>query len=125
MLGDLRGAIAADLTAGGVKALGYLGEAVTPPCALVIPAEPYVRRPDGTRPIPFRKCLIGVDVLLVVARTEASKTAQAIDELIEQAYAALKPNHTIGTVSRPGVITISGSKFVGSVLSIEALTEEP
>lgn len=127
MLAELRASIKADLIAGDVKALDYLGEEITPPCALVVPGEPYLQRPNGDERIPFRKVRASVDVMLLVSReTGAKSAAKAIDELIEAAYAALKHNHTIRSASRPGVVTtVSGSKFVGSVLSIEALAEEP
>lgn len=127
MLTELRVAIANELKAAGITAFEYVGEAITPPCAVVVPSDPYVIRPDGSRPIPFRKVLVGTDVLLLVAREGGAKSAaEQIDDLIERAYAALRPNHDIGTVLRPGVVTTSsGSKFVGSVLSIESQTEEP
>lgn len=125
MLTELRTSITDALEGAGIKAFGYVGEALSPPCAVVVPSNPYFRRPDGTRAIPFRKVLVGVDVLLLVPRGDAKAEAKAIDDLLESAYRALNPNHDIGTAARPGVVTVSGSKFIGSVLSIEALTEEP
>lgn len=65
-------------------------------------------------------------MLLLVPREGGEKAAAAlIDDLIEDAYRALNQNHDIKAASRPGVVTVSGSKYVGSVLSIEALAEEP
>lgn len=125
MLTEKRAAVKEDLVAGDVKALDYLGEAITPPCAVVVPGEPYMRAPGEGRPIPFGRVQVGIDVLLLVPRGEKKTEAKAIDDLIEASYRALNTNHTIRTVSRPGVVTVSGSKFVGSVLSIEALAEEP
>lgn len=109
----------------GFRAFEYVGETITPPCAAVIPAEPYLQYPDGNAKIPFRHVRLRIDVLLLSTR-ETSKTAAALtDQLIEWASARLSPNYDITAVSRPGVVTISGSKFVGSVLSIEELTEAP
>lgn len=126
MLAAQRAAIAADLTTAGIKALGYVGEVITPPCALVVPAEPYLRKPAAGAGIPFRRVKVGIDVLLLVPRDGGAKAAaELIDDLIEDAYRALNPNHDISTASRPGVVTVSGSKYLGSVLSIEALSEEP
>lgn len=116
------------LKAAGITSFEYVGEAFTPPCAVVVPGEPYFSRPDGTGRVPFRTVQVGVDVLLLVPRSDAKTEAQAIDDLINSAYAALKPidDITIRAVSRPRVVTtVSGSKYVGSVLSIEALAEEP
>lgn len=117
------------LKAAGIASFEYVGEALTPPCAVVVPGEPYFTRRSVDASIPFRKVRVGADVLLLVPRGEAKAEADAMDDLIQRAYAALNPldDLAIGTVSRPGVITIrtSGSKFVGSVISIEALAEEP
>lgn len=113
----------------GITSFEYVGEAFTPPCAVVVPGEPYFTRPTGDGRIPFRKVKVGVDVMLLVPRSDAKTEAAAIDDLINSAYAALKPidDINIRAVSRPRVVVIpvSGSKYVGSVLSIEALAEEP
>lgn len=116
------------LKAAGLTSFEYVGEAFTPPCAVVVPGEPYIVRPSGDGRIPFRKVQVGVDVMLLVPRGEAKTEAAAIDTLIDRAYEALKgvDDITIRAVSRPRIVTTdTGSKFVGSVLSIEALAEEP
>ena len=132
MLTEARTAVKTDLESGtgkpeGFRAFEYIGESLTPPCAAVVPAEPYLRPPSEVERIPFRHVRVDIDVLLLAARADAKTAAASMDTLIEFAYAALKPSktRTIRSVSRPGVITVSGSKFIGSVLKIEELTEEP
>lgn len=109
----------------GFRAFEYIGEALEPPCAAIVPAEPYIRPPSALDKIPFRHVQVGIDVLLISARDNAAKAAQSTDDLIEYAYRVLNPQFTVRSVSRPGVVTVSGAKFIGSVLSIEQLTEEP
>lgn len=140
MLTEARTAIKAALEAGvivdgvpdpstipaGFKAYEYVGELLAPPCAAVVPAEPYVSKPDGAgTTIPFRRLLLGIDVLLISARDDAAKAAELTDELIEYAYRVLRPSFDVRRISRPGIVTISGAKFIGSVVTIEQLTEEP
>lgn len=134
MLTEQRAAIKAALESGddkptGFRAFEYQGEAYNPPCALVVPADPYVTGPAPGRDIPFRKVQLGIDVLLLVPRNDAKQEAKSIDGLIEYAFRELNAidGLNVRTVSRPIVLTdkVSGSKFVGSVLSIEQLTEEP
>lgn len=132
MLTEHRTAIKTALEAGsgkpqGFRAFEYVGESLDPPCAAIVPAEPYLRAPDANEKIPFRRVVLGIDVLLISSREDAAKAAQLQDDLIEFAYRVLHVDgdYTVARVSRPGVITVSGSKFVGSVLSIEQLTEEP
>lgn len=111
----------------GFKAFEYIGETLTPPCAAIVPAEPYLQPPAATEKVPFRKVQVGIDVLLISAREDAAKAAKLTDELIEFAYRVLHVDgeYSVRRVSRPGVITVSGAKYIGSVLSIEQLTEEP
>jgi hypothetical protein len=129
VLTELRASVRDALTAADVTAYEYMGEAFTPPCAVVVPSEPYVQAPGEGRSIPFGRVQVGIDVGLLVPRGEAKAEAAAIDALIEQAYRAIQPLNqmTIRRVSRPVVVTNpnSGSKYLGSVLTIEALAEEP
>lgn len=108
----------------GFKAYEYIGEALGPPCAAIVPAEPYLRRPQRGDGVPFGRLHLGIDVLLISARDDAATAAAATDELIEYAWRVLQP-FDVRSASRPGVVTISGAKFIGSVLKIEQLTEEP
>lgn len=126
MLTALRVRVSDALKAGDVPAFEYVGEAINPPCAAVVPAEPYMRWQNGDRTVPFGHVAVGVDVLLLAATQTAKGAAAAVDALIEEALAALDAaDITPTSVSRPGVVTLSGSKFIGSVLSIEEITEEP
>lgn len=109
----------------GFRAFEYIGETLTPPCAAIVPAEPYLRPPSAADRIPFGRVRVGIDVLLISARENAAKAARLTDELIEFAHRTLRDDYDVTGVSRPGVITVSGAKFIGSVLSIEQLTEEP
>lgn len=111
----------------GFEAYEYVGEVLSAPCACIVPAEPYMRGPSRLDDIPFGRAQLGIDVLLISGREDAAKAAQLQDELIEFAWHELRRVDGIRVtgVSRPGVITVSGAKYIGSVLSIEQLTEEP
>ena len=132
MLTEKRTEIKTALEAGaekpaGFRAFEYIGETLEPPCAAIVPAEPYIRPPSATEGVPWRQVQVGIDVLLISAREDAAKAAQLTDDLIEYAYRVLhvQGEFSVRGVSRPGVITVSGAKYIGSVLSIEQLTEEP
>lgn len=127
---ELREAISADLVAGGVKTLPYTAEAMDPPCASVVPSEPYLRKATGNdvNPVVFAGMVrLGFDVLLLVAQAEAKATAKAIDDLIWQAWGALDGWNRI-EVAQPAEITpkeLAGSVFLGSVITIEHDTKGP
>lgn len=121
---ELREAIGADLIAGGVQTRPYTSENVEPPCAAVVPAQPYLRRPSGDEGAIFGMTRVGFDVLLLSQIVEAKKTAELADELLSQAWEALaawRPREA----SQPAEIELSGSKFMGSVITIEHDTKEP
>ena len=114
---------------GGMRAFEYLGETLNPPCVAVVPSEPYIRFPNGDGTLPFGKVAVGVDVLLLAGTQAAKSTAAKCDEMIAQAIGILRPDDgpvfDVRAVSRPRVVIYSDSKFVGSVLTIEEVTEEP
>ena len=124
-LTQLRVAAADALEGAGVRAAEYLGETLSPPCAVVVPGRPYTRGPGPTAPgVPFGHRQVRLDVLLLTTRDGAKSDARRIDDLIETACAALD-EYDITEVSQPGVVTHSGAKFIGSVITIEEVTKGP
>ncbi len=123
---ELRDEITADLTTAGITAYDYTSTSPRPPCASVVPAQPYVRKPTGDEPgaAVFGVVRAGFDVLLMTAIDTPAKTSQRIDALIWQAWAALR-GWRPSEVSRPAEIEVSGSKFMGAVITITHDTKEP
>lgn len=121
MLTDERTTIAGILDDAGLRSAEYVGVTLAPPCAAVVPHQPYVRAGTPTDRVPFGHFIVGIDVLLLASR-EASKTAAAsIDQQIETALAALA-DYDIAQVSQPGVVTLNGAKFIGAVINLEITT---
>lgn len=123
MLTELRGDVKTALAnAGGMpagfKALEYIGESITTPCAVVVPGQPYIEYPNGDGTLTFGGRRVNVDVLLLTSREAAKTAANLADQLIEAAMSALDGEFDVKAVSRPGVVRHSGSKFIGSVLTI-------
>ena len=119
-----RDAITQALSTGGVRALPYTSEDIRPPCAAVVPSEPYLRQETGDAAAAFGVLRVGFDVLLLAPRLEAKRTADGMDDLISLALAALEP-FDVKRVSRPAEIQVSGSKYLGAVITIEHDTKEP
>lgn len=123
-LAEDRDEITKALDDGGIKALPYTSEDITPPCAAVVPSQPYLRRESGTAGAVFGTMRVGFDVLLLSPLLEAKKTADVMDDLISDAFAALG-EFDIREVSQPAEIQLSGSKYLGAVITIEHDTKEP
>ena len=67
---------------------------------------------------------VGFDVLLLSSVKEPKPTADGMDDLLSTALVGLRP-YDVKRVSRPAEITISGSKYLGAVITIEHDTKEP
>ncbi len=98
--------------------------APNPPCAAVVPHQPYLRWPRPGEQIPFGHLVVSIDVLLIAGRETSKKVADQMDKLIWDAAKALDDYDTT-QVSSPGVVTLNSAKFIGSVLTIEETTREP
>lgn len=123
-LSTLRDEIVAALTDAGVKAVDYTSNLLSPPIAAVVPAPNYLSwgEAEVTFATPLR---VRHDVLLL-SHVTGSKEQEAdlIDGLICKAVAALK-GHGVKRVTRPGSLTIDGTKYLGAVLSLEQDTPNP
>lgn len=123
----IREEVAERLTAAGIKARVYIGEAITPPCAVVVPGQPYVdARPNRGDQTFGGMVLVNVDVLILGGVESAKHVAATVDDLTEKAWAALAPHFDIRHVTRPGTLPpIKGTKYVGAALRLEQFTQEP
>lgn len=120
-----RAAIAAELTAGGVRAFEYVDTVVEPPCAVVVPGQPFLDVPGPSRTdVGFGCMLETIDVLVLAQRDVNRESAQQMDDLIVDALTALTDRDVV-RVSRPDVVTLNGVKYLGSVLTIEEIRRAP
>lgn len=108
-----RADVAADLTAAGLRAETYMPERVTPPLAVVAPADPYVERPEGE--IPFAHVRVVMSVFVIGDKGTASTATDQIDTLIGTACEALADETT--EVSAPALVTVNGHEYLGAVLT--------
>lgn len=123
-LSTLRDAIVAALVAGDVKAVDYTSNLLNPPVAAVVPSPNYLTW--GESEVAFAYPVrVRHDVLLLSNITGSrEQEADLIDGLICKAVAALR-EHGVKRVSRPGTLTIDGTKYLGAVLSLEQDTPNP
>lgn len=122
-LKELRAEIATAITGAdaSLKSIPYVSENITPPVAVVVPGRPYLsQRQDVIEPLTFGATRVRHDVLLVLARDGAKRDADAMDDLLDKAWAALDElDHDGIEAARPDVVTLSGSKFLASVITIQ------
>lgn len=117
-LSTLRDDLVAALTAAGVKSADYASNLLSPPVAVVVPSPQYLSW--GESDVPFATPVTVRHDVLLLSNVTGSKEQEAdlVDGLICQAVSALK-GHGIKRVSRPGSLTIDGTKYLGAVLSLE------
>lgn len=122
MLLELRTAVTEALNTGGVSAVEYVGEVITAPGAVVVPADPYLTAGGPGTDLPFGMTAVELDVLLLSGLMTAKKQATAMDELIEKAVTALD-EFDVRSVTRPGVITLKGAKYLACTVRVQEATK--
>lgn len=127
MFAELRESVSEDLQAEQLRTATYVGEALEPPVAVVVPAQPYIVYPGQTqRDVPFGHVLIRLDVLLVAGQESAKGVADRIDQMTEAALRGLRDRDVV-RVTRPGLTKLrrNGPELVAAAVTIEEVTEEP
>lgn len=120
-LEQLRKDTAERLTDAGVPAWAFVPERITPPGAVVLPDEPYIADDDATMCGTFRVRL-RVCVLAGLAGNELA--ADKLDGLIVAAVTELDAGGFEAlTVHEPAEVELNGATYLGTVISLQALTE--
>ena len=120
-LTTLRTDIAAALEAAGIHAIEHVAEVMQPPVAVVVPDDPYITTSGEN--LPYGHVVVRMSVLLISDKATNKAAASKIDSMIEQAYMALNDDWDITEVTTPGQVTVNGSTFLGSVISITQETK--
>ena len=107
------------LKGAGLNAAQYVGELVQPPIALVMPDQPYVT----TTGVRFGNVRVNLSVLLIGGMGTNRSAANALDLMVEKAYAAMADNWDVTEVSQPGEVTLNGNSWLGAVVSITTETK--
>jgi hypothetical protein len=117
ILTELRAQVVQALKEAELKAIEYT-EKITPPCALVLPAERYViPNQEGNT---FGEWTVGIRVLLVAPKGTPAFMANKIDEMIGKAVFALAQQEVnVTNVSAPYTLEFFGNEYFGSVIEIE------
>lgn len=132
-LTERRQTIADELDAAGIVARPYTSDVLTPPCAFVVPGQPYLNSTSDRADVMVGEVLVTLDVLLLVGEADPAPSANAIDQLVGLAFAVLDQWHHVTRVTRPGVVTpdpdpdpdAERTSYVGAVLTIETVIDRP
>lgn len=114
-LTELRTQVKDVLTTAGLKASDYVPETISPPIALVIPAEPYVTLGEGRNP--FGHYSVGIHVLLIGPKGTNKTAAEKVDSMILDTMSALE-DWEITEVTQPGEVVLKGIAYMGSVVTL-------
>jgi hypothetical protein len=117
VLTDLRVAIKATLDAAGFRTFITVPSQVTPPCAFVSPADPYLTREGAT----FGGEIVRHRVVVVTSAGINDTTAESLDALLLTALDALyaSDDWDVDSVGSPGPIAINGSQYLAVPIELQ------
>lgn len=114
-LKDLRNDVAQTMTDAGLPGFAYLPERLSPPCAIVSAADPYMTSED----VPFGTFRMKLEVRLVTRPGANETVTDDLDDLIAQAITALDDTTwAVEDVSPPYTLASSGGSYLAASLTI-------
>ena len=114
-LTTLRRDVAVTLTGAGVPTYDHLPPRLSPPCAILAAAEPYLTR-DGA---PHGAHRMRLEVRLIAAPGTNETVTDDLDDLIEQAHKAIDATTwAVEEVSQPYNLVIGQASYLAVSLTI-------
>lgn len=114
-LSDHRTQVTRTLTQAGLPAFDHLPERLSPPCAVVAAAEPYLTK-EGA---PFGSVRIRLEVRLVTRPGANDQVTTDLDAQIETAFKALSnTTWAVEDVSQPYSLIVGQASFLAATLTI-------
>ena len=120
-LTTMRQAVRDALRGANLNAESYMVDRIYPPTCIVLPADPYIALPIGQNPL-RQAYSVGMRVVIIGGNGLNEAAAEEIDLMIQKAVLALEDDWEITGVSEPTQLSIRGTDYVGSVITLETNT---
>ena len=105
VLTDERRRVRNALVGAGFDAWIYRPERVDPPCALVVPSEPYITY-GGPGETTFGKANVNLDIILIAGKGDNEDTTERLDAMVIDALQAV--DYSQADVSSYYLVTLAG-----------------
>lgn len=102
----------------GLRVYTYEEDNPKPPCAIVIPADPYYR-PLGGEKTMSAYWTIGLNIVLIGQKGTKPAHTDFLDDALERVILAVEPFGSISPISRPGSVELSDGEYFGVVIEFE------
>lgn len=111
-----RNQVAAALTAAGVPAFDHLPARISPPCAVIAGADPYLTK-EGA---PIGGVRVRLEVRLMVRPGANDVVVDDLDDLIETVYTTVEnTTWAVRDVSQPYSLVVGQSSFLAVTVTID------
>lgn len=120
-LSDARAAVAARFAEFSATVSESVPEMISPPCAFLVPGEPYVTA--NFQGMNFGESLLNLGLILAVERGGNDVQADGLDDLIVEAVALVENDATLflDDVSRPEGVVLNGQRFLGTIVNFSTI----
>ena len=115
MIAEARAALATVLENGGLRAMEYVPERITPPMAVVQPAGDWVASGDT-----FAAFRVGFDVTLIVQTASNQVVASELDHLVDETLAAITAatGFYASAVSSPTLLSVQNAEYLSTTITV-------
>jgi hypothetical protein len=115
MIAEARAALATVLENGGLRAMEYVPERITPPLAVIQPSNDWVASGDT-----FAAFRVGFDVTLIVQTASNQVVASHLDDLVDETLTAITAaaGFYASGVSAPTLLSAQNAEYLSTTITV-------
>lgn len=103
----------------GLNVYAYDVEQPKPPCIIVSPSDPYIRKYSAGTKTMNATMTVGYNIIIIGAKGLKPENVDILDDYLYSVYEALEPIAHIGSVGRPGNVELDNGEYFGVVVEVE------
>ena len=115
MIAEARAALATVLENGGLRAMEYVPERITPPMAVVQPSGDWVVSGET-----FGAFRVGFDVTLIVQTASNQVVSSHLDDLVDETLTAIADasGFYASAVSAPSLLSVQNAEYLSTTITV-------
>lgn len=115
-----RAELAGQLTAAGFRAADHIPDRITPPMALVLPADEYLTPGDV---FDGSEWVLGLVVVLLAEPGDNRSTTEALDRMLTGAIGATAGGWDVQPIKRPYIATVGAANYLAADIELSTTVD--